>query len=169
MTLNPYDLCPNCGGRGLIAVGISDINAICPECDGSGNGETTRLRDRIATLEAKLARLQIDLAYEQSERKAAQEMLGELPQLNDELRELLHAAEMRNHAYASGEAIQDMAQEIAELQAELAALRPWAEVGKRAVREHWYLATRDMLCCHRWYGDGHAPDCLLAQLEADND
>lgn len=50
---------------------------------------------------------------------------------------------------------------------EVTELRPWAEVGKRAVRENWYLATRNMLCCRRWYGDGHAPDCLLAQLKAD--
>jgi len=53
-------------------------------------------------------------------------------------------------------------------QAELTALRPWAEIGKRAVDERWFDAPY-LPCCQRSGDIGHAPDCLipalLAQLE----
>lgn len=70
---------------------------------------------------------------------------------------------------------------IADLEAEIAALRPWARIGKRAIAEHWHVVdiTGDgwinhLRCCGaQAWGETdavHAPDCpipaLLAQLEA---
>lgn len=82
----------------------------------------------IDKLETQVQRLTMDLDYEISARKAAEQALGELPHENETLRFALHAAEMRNRDYADGTAIQEMAQEIAELQAELAAVPKWTRI-----------------------------------------
>lgn len=96
-----------------------------------------------------------------------------MSKLLDPFREMLN---MRLH-------VAELTANIAELEAELATLRPWADIGKRAVREEWFFQTFDddgwditkcMVCNkvqQQWPG-GHAPDCpipaLLKQLEADN-
>lgn len=61
--------------------------------------------------------------------------------------------------------------EIERLTAELAALAPWAEIGKRVVNERWYIEDGVYGCCYGPRQKGHDPDCpipaLLAQLEAE--
>lgn len=75
--------------------------------------------------------------------------------------------------------------QVERLQAELAALRPWAALGERAIREEWFYLTYDddeewnvtqCLACKKILLEspiGHTPDCpipaLLAQLETPHD
>lgn len=65
----------------------------------------------------------------------------------------------------------DCLDEVTRLEAELAALRPWAEFGRRVVNERWYLEDGVYGCCYGTRQKGHDPDCpipaLLAQLEAE--
>lgn len=72
------------------------------------------------------------------------------------------------------ESINAARDKIAHLQAELAALKPWAEVGKRAVHLYWWWHddSEPYHCLMCMTAHDHAPDCsipsLLAQLEVAN-
>ena len=57
--------------------------------------------------------------------------------------------------------------EIARLQAELAALRPWAEIGARVLRGKWYIQNHFMMCCHRMDWEDHSPLCEIPALKTD--
>lgn len=76
------------------------------------------------------------------------------------------------------EQVARLEERVADQAAELAAMRPWAEVGKRAVRERWYRGGDKIRIDCFWCGatelwrETHDPDCpipdLIARLEADN-
>ena len=62
------------------------------------------------------------------------------------------------------------------MKAELAALRPWAEIGKQAIDERWYWGDESGMCGCCVEGENfddntHDGDCpiraLLAELEAE--
>ena len=67
------------------------------------------------------------------------------------------------------DAVAEVQRERDALRAELAAMKPWAELGRRVVKERWYLEDGVYGCCWGNRAKGHDPDCpvrpLLAQLE----
>ena len=64
------------------------------------------------------------------------------------------------------DAVAEVQRERDALKAEVAAMRPWADFGRRVLNERWYLEDGVYGCCYGSRKKGHDPDCIVGELLA---